>query len=83
MKTRDLQTITLNIRNQQFPKINIYYSTKGIPSEYNRAEEKKKKTDELICPMHPNSAHTLRLTKHHMKQLDLKHINIENYKLST
>jgi len=50
MKTRDLQTITLNIRNQQFPKINIYYSTKGIPSEYNRAEEKKKKKEKQKNP---------------------------------
>ena len=43
----------------------------------------RKKTDELISPMHTNSAHTLRLTKHHMKQLDLEHIYIENYKLGT
>jgi len=47
VKTTDFQIITVNIRNQkinqQFPKINKYYSTKGIPSEYNRAEKKTKK----------------------------------------
>jgi hypothetical protein len=40
-------------------------------------------TDELISPMHPNSAHTLRLTKRHIKQLEIKQIHIENYKLGT
>ena len=33
--------------------------------------------------MHPNPAHTLHLTKHHMKQVETEHIHIENYKLGT
>jgi hypothetical protein len=41
----------------------------------------RNKTNELISSMHSNLPHILCLTEHHMKQLELEHIHIENYNL--
>jgi hypothetical protein len=43
----------------------------------------RKKTDELINSSFPKFSHTLCFSEHHLKQIELKHINLEGYKLGS
>jgi hypothetical protein len=41
----------------------------------------RNKINELLCSLHPVLPHILCLTEHHMTQLELDHVHIENFKL--